>query len=73
MDVDTIDSPSSMEETMCLDEMKDSDTKTKGHVYIKSECGLCDQIIHADEWTVACENGKPLHILAQFCRLTLEL
>ncbi|KAF5580731.1 hypothetical protein FPANT_9223 [Fusarium pseudoanthophilum] len=30
--------------------MKDS--KTKGHVYIKPECELCDQTIHTDEWTV---------------------
>ncbi|KAF5551722.1 hypothetical protein FNAPI_7328 [Fusarium napiforme] len=31
--------------------MKDS--KTRGHIYIKPECELCDQTIHTDEWTVA--------------------
>ncbi|KAF5647563.1 uncharacterized protein FTJAE_1619 [Fusarium tjaetaba] len=31
--------------------MKDS--KKKAHIYIKPECELCDQTIHADEWTVA--------------------
>ncbi|KAH7208007.1 hypothetical protein BKA60DRAFT_611097 [Fusarium oxysporum] len=63
MDLDTMDSPSSIEEVMYLDRMNDSSAKTKVHVYITPECGLCDQIIHANEWTVACENRKPLYIL----------
>lgn len=53
---------------MYLDRMNDLSAKTKGHVYITPECGLCDQIIHANEWTVACENRKPLYILPRFCR-----
>ncbi|TXC04381.1 hypothetical protein FocTR4_00000426 [Fusarium oxysporum f. sp. cubense] len=48
-----MDSPSSIEEVMYLDRMNDSSAKTKVHVYITPECGLCDQIIHANEWTVA--------------------
>ncbi|KAF4956568.1 hypothetical protein FGADI_3720 [Fusarium gaditjirri] len=39
--------------------------KTKFHVNIKQGCGLCSEIIFADEWTVACETL--LHFLPQFC------
>ncbi|KAK2487969.1 hypothetical protein H9L39_01896 [Fusarium oxysporum f. sp. albedinis] len=65
-----MDSPSSIEEVMYLDRMNDLSAKTKGHVYITPECGLCDQIIHANEWTVALLGNEdclsPLYLTKKF-------
>ena len=68
-----MDSPSSIEEVMYLDRMNDSSAKTKVHVYITPECGLCDQIIHANEWTVACENRNRSIFFHGSVDLTSEL
>lgn len=46
------------------DETEDSDRASR-HIYLRSECGLCNQPMSGDEWALACKKDQVVSYISR--------